>query len=467
MDKGLRRGIIIVFVTNIINLLFSLITNFILPKYLSVDTYSDIKTYQLYLSYVGLMHLGYVDGIYLQYGGKTIGKKLDERFIASMSTMRILELVITMLCAIIAVALKNTILLFFALTIIPANMNSFFKYLYQATGEFGRYGRILNISTILNFLVNILIVFVLKIDDYVSILLLYITVQYAIWILLEFSFRRVHEFIGTKVIFSFSELKENIGLGFFLTVGNLASLLLTSMDRWFVKILLDSSSFAFYSFAVSVEGFLNIAITPITTTLYNYFCREYSEEKHRSAFRFLIIFSCFLPGAAFPFKLVLQYYLPSYFAANAVIFILFGSKTFNIIVNSLFVNLYKVRRQQKRYFIKLVIVLAIGFIFNILFYFVMGNNEGFAIATLISSMVWFVISFIDFKYLMISLKEIIFICLSVAMLILLGVFTNAIIGFVIYIAVELLGAKLLMTETFGQLIKLGKEKILKLKGRRT
>ena len=37
MDKWLRRGIIIVFITNIINLLFSLITNFILPKYLSVD----------------------------------------------------------------------------------------------------------------------------------------------------------------------------------------------------------------------------------------------------------------------------------------------------------------------------------------------------------------------------------------------------------------------------------------------
>ena len=49
---------------------------------------------------------------------------------------------------------------------------------------------------------------------------------------------------------------------------------LTTMDRWFVKFLLDTYAFAQYSFAVSVESFLNLAITPVTTTLYNYFCQE-------------------------------------------------------------------------------------------------------------------------------------------------------------------------------------------------
>lgn len=464
MDKGLRRGIIIVFVTNVINLLFSLITNFILPKYLSVDTYAQIKTYQLYLSYVGLLHLGYVDGIYLQYGGRSLGKRLDEKFVTSMSTMRIFEIAVTIICVLIAISVNNNILLYFALTIIPANMNSFFKYLYQATGEFDRYGRILNLSTILNFAINILIVFVFRIDNYIQIILLYVLIQYIIWVLLEVRFRSIHELVRAKTLFSWADLTGNVSLGFFLTVGNLASLLLTSMDRWFVKLLLDSSSFAYYSFAVSVEGFLNIAITPITTTLYNYFCRERDEKKHKSAFQYLIIFSCLLPCAAFPFKLVLQYYLPTYFAANAIIFILFGSKTFNIIVNSLFVNLYKVNRQQKRYFINLVLVLAVGFVLNVVAYFVLRSNEGFAIATLLSSVLWFVISLADFKYLKFSFKEGCFIGVSVTLLIVLGLFVNSIAGFILFVTVDIAAAYVLMRDTTKQLITIAKNRIKNLKG---
>ena len=41
-----------------------------LPKYLSIETYAGLKTFLLYTSYVGILHFGYVDGIYIRYGGK-------------------------------------------------------------------------------------------------------------------------------------------------------------------------------------------------------------------------------------------------------------------------------------------------------------------------------------------------------------------------------------------------------------
>lgn len=43
---------------------------FILPKYFSIDTYASIKTYQLYANYIGVLALGYADGLYLKYGGE-------------------------------------------------------------------------------------------------------------------------------------------------------------------------------------------------------------------------------------------------------------------------------------------------------------------------------------------------------------------------------------------------------------
>lgn len=75
MDKRLQKGIIAVFLANVINMLFSLATNFLLPKYLSVESYAGIKEFQLYVSYVGLFHFGFVDGIYLKYGGKNTWKE--------------------------------------------------------------------------------------------------------------------------------------------------------------------------------------------------------------------------------------------------------------------------------------------------------------------------------------------------------------------------------------------------------
>ena len=59
---------------NVISLLFNLLTSFLLPKYLSVDGYAAIKTFQLYVVYVGLLHLGYADGMYLKYGRHLSGK---------------------------------------------------------------------------------------------------------------------------------------------------------------------------------------------------------------------------------------------------------------------------------------------------------------------------------------------------------------------------------------------------------
>lgn len=139
MDKSLQKGVVIVFITNIINLFFSVATNFLLPKFLSVECYAGIKTFQLYISYIGLLHFGFVDSVYLNNGGKELRKNLDASFSLNMSTMRIFELGVSIIVAIISLLLKNYLLFYFALSILPINMMSYFKYLFQATNNFSSY----------------------------------------------------------------------------------------------------------------------------------------------------------------------------------------------------------------------------------------------------------------------------------------------------------------------------------------
>ena len=57
----IKKGMLLIFGANIINLIISAINTFVLPKYLSVETYAATRTYYLYVSYTGILALGYAD----------------------------------------------------------------------------------------------------------------------------------------------------------------------------------------------------------------------------------------------------------------------------------------------------------------------------------------------------------------------------------------------------------------------
>ena len=63
----LGRGIIEVLCANVLNLMIAVVNGFLLPKYLPVETYADLKTFLLYLSYIGVLHFGYIYAIYIKY----------------------------------------------------------------------------------------------------------------------------------------------------------------------------------------------------------------------------------------------------------------------------------------------------------------------------------------------------------------------------------------------------------------
>lgn len=457
MDKKLKVGIITILLANIINTVFSLATNFLLPKYLSIDSYAAIKTFQLYVSYVGLFHLGYVDGMYLKYGGCELGKNVDENFSLNLSTMHFFQLGITIFTVVISLFSRDWIVLLFALSIFPQNISNYYKFLYQATGAFELYGRIMNLSTASTFILNVILLFVLHTDAYLIYIICYVVLYYIIWIILEIYFRKKHT-ISKAAIFSWKELAVNICDGFLLTLGNLASMLLTSMDRWFVKILLKTIDFAQYSFAVSVESFLNLAVTPVTTTLYNFFCREHKLEKQRQLLKYVLVYATVLPASAFIVQFILERFLDNYIGSSKVIFFLFAAQMFYIIIKSIYVNLYKVRRKQKIYFIKLIIILLLGFIFNVVCYASVHVKESFAVGTLFSAIVWFLISQADFKELGLNCKEYIYLFGEMICFLALGLNLKAINGLLIYMLVTVLMLTFFMHDTLLSILKFAKNK---------
>lgn len=60
-----------VILVDFLGLIVGIISGFLIPKVFNIDQYAFYRTYTLYISYVGMFHFGFSDGIYIILGGKS------------------------------------------------------------------------------------------------------------------------------------------------------------------------------------------------------------------------------------------------------------------------------------------------------------------------------------------------------------------------------------------------------------
>ncbi|MDR7813046.1 hypothetical protein [Lacrimispora sp.] len=464
MSKStLKKGILQLLIANVLNMIFSIGTNFLLPKYLSVESYSQIKTYQLYITYVAVLHFGYNDGMYLKFGGRSINEVYNEEIQKNISTLKLFQFIMTICSVCVAFGLHDTALLMAAIAILPQNMIAYFKNFYQAIGEFKKYSRIMNMTTGLTFAINLFLIAVIRTDRYQVYLVGYIILSVILWFVLEYSLQRIKEFKPFAFDFSLRELYENVASGILLLLGNFSSQLLTGMNRWFVKGLMDTLAFAQYSFAVSMENFLNVAVTPISVTMYNYFC-NHDENKDIIRIRELVIaFATVIVATAFPVKFILEIFLQKYLDSVTVIFLLFAAQIFYIIIKSIYVNLYKARKMQKKYFTKLCIIVIVGFAFNVICYAIYHVKESFALGSLLSAIVWFFLCLIDFKELRYSPRHYVYIFIETIVFLACGILLESIMGGILYITITIILSMLLLPDAMKKIWNTGKVMIIRMR----
>lgn len=433
---SLKKGALYVLFANIINLIISLFTGFVLPKYLSIETYSSIKLFQLYITYTGILHLGFADGMYLQHGGKNIKDIDKDEVVSELQTFRIFQIIITLIAIVISILIRNEMLLFCSLVILPINTGNYFRSLYQAIGEFKKYSRFTNINTLLIFVINVILLLIVKSNNYYVYIIAYIVAYIIYWLLLE---RENKKIFGKYIAKSNIEyFKRNIKSGFFLMIGNFCNVIFTSIDRIFVQNLLGTIKFAYYSFAVSVENLMNVLITPISTVMYNYLCNNREKEKIINLKKIILIFATVIITLIFPAKFLIDLWITKYTESINVLFLLFAAQFISIIVKCIHINLYKAEKRQKKYFVIMLIVVVLSIILNIIFININKTIEMIALATFITNVVWFIIGEIDFKKYRLKVQEYIYMFCVLITFLICGKIQNSILGGAIYLLISII-----------------------------
>ena len=78
--KRTIKDILKIVISNLCVILSGVLTSFVLPKMIGVEDYGNYKIFSLYCTYVDLLQLGIMDGIYLYYGGKDYDELDKSRF---------------------------------------------------------------------------------------------------------------------------------------------------------------------------------------------------------------------------------------------------------------------------------------------------------------------------------------------------------------------------------------------------
>ncbi|PAL14205.1 capsular biosynthesis protein [Peribacillus simplex] len=393
---------------NLITLISSIVIALVLPLFLSIESYGEYRLFLFYAGYIGFLHFGFIDAMYLKYGG--IDKNLVNQNLLRKehNVFLIYQLSVSLLTLIIGILIENYMMILFAFLIIPSNLGSFHKLFYQATGQFKKYSFINIFYTFINLLL-ICMLLVFKFNNSFIYMVMMVVGHIIVLVIMEVDFFQYTK--GAKSKGELNIIKYN-KVGIFVLLGNLCVILINSTGSWFVKLFLSIEDFAYYSFSISMMNMILLLVNAVGLTFYNFIAKKEHKQKLILAKDFLLVIGVLASSAYFILEFVVNQILPQYKLALNIIAISFLIFPYLIVINVIITNLYKGRKIERIYFKVVLSFLLLGIVINIISFTKFKSMDSLAFANLITFIIWYFYStYTAFEYLKSSLKEIVFLIL--------------------------------------------------------
>jgi O-antigen/teichoic acid export membrane protein len=233
------------------------------------------------------MHFGFIDGIYLVYGGQDLEKFDKAKFRLYSRFLFMFQLLITLFllvfCLIFFNGYRLLIFVFVILNLIPLNFTTFFQFISQITFRFKEYSKRLNLISFLN-LLSVFLVYFFDLTNYFFIIFFTTLANYYLFFMYVITYQNLVFGKSIKLLNSFAHLKELFLKGLPLLLSNFIMVLLLTIDKIFVEIYFDITLFSVYSFAYSILAIINVIISAISTIVYPYFKKFEIETLSKSYF---------------------------------------------------------------------------------------------------------------------------------------------------------------------------------------
>ncbi|MFL4424133.1 oligosaccharide flippase family protein [Streptococcus uberis] len=442
--QTLRNFIGVVF-SNLSTIIAGVVVGFVIPKLMSVHDYGLLKTFTLYVSYLGLFSFGIIDGIVLEYGGKDF-HELDKPLFRSYFKWYLLvntisAIFIVLLCLFFFSNDHKFIFISIAFNLVAVNISGYFQQISQITQRFKEYSLRKIIQSLLNIFLVLFCIIFYKITNtidyklYVS-LLVVINFLLSIWYLNTYKELVFGDSISMKN--SKSDIKYLITIGIPLLIANICSVLIVTLDSQFVNILFPTREYAIYAFAYNLLSLITIATAAISTILYPILKRT-DETSMKSNYGFLISVIVILIFATlnlyFPLFIFVKWYLPNYLSSLYIFRIIFPGVVFTTPIVVVMHNYYKALKDSNSYFKKSLVVILFSVIANIIAYSLFKSTVAISYASVIVLLIWYIyveekfVKLYDYK----RSKNLSYIFLIISSFYISSHVENIYLGFLIYL----------------------------------
>ena len=151
-----------------ISMVTGVVMSFILPKFISVEAFGYWHLFLLYAGYVGILHFGYGDGIYLRIGGQYFDKIERDYWYPQIQIVTLFQFVMGMLVALFAYIFikddptRQWIFYFLAIYVVIDNIYKLLSFVLMATDKMAYYSKTVIIDKVLMFISIVLILLCIK-----------------------------------------------------------------------------------------------------------------------------------------------------------------------------------------------------------------------------------------------------------------------------------------------------------------
>lgn len=306
-------------ISNLISLIVSTLVVIILPRAIGIEEYGYWQLSLFYFSYVGFMHFGWNDGIYLRYGGKEYKELNKQLFFSQFYMLVAFQVIIAAMIYILCNRFitddgKIFIIKTTAICMIVVNVRYMLLFILQGTNRIKEYARITMLDRII-YIFLIVILLMLEVKDYKLLILSdisakFLSLIFAMYYCKDIVFNKFSQFT-----LNFKEALENISVGVKLMFANIASMLIIGTVRFGIERTWDVSIFGKVSLTLSISNLMMLFINAVGIVLFPILKRA-SIEKLPSVYLLMrnVLMTTLLGALCvyYPLKIILIEWLPKY-----------------------------------------------------------------------------------------------------------------------------------------------------------
>ena len=291
MQKEVFKNVSYSVGANIINFLAATFIAFIMPRFLGVAEYAYWQLYSFYVGYKGIAHLGFLDGIYLKYGGKCY-EELDKQLLhEQLILLFVMEctfgfIIISISSILLVDSNKQFVFVSLGIAVVIYLLNTFFQFILQTTNEIIAYSKCVLIERVIYAVLVIGMLFG-GIKSFKGMIIADLLAGCCTLAILMYTCKGIVNEKFKDVSRAFSEAIDNIKIGSKLLLGNIGGTLIIGSARQMIEIYWGIETFGKISLALSISNMLMVLISGMSLVLYP-MIKNVSRDRVHSLYPFLL-----------------------------------------------------------------------------------------------------------------------------------------------------------------------------------